>query len=194
MTRKEKSNGHKGDGHRTETPDVSHIRNVEVTHEASDVNVRAVLTFVAVLTIATVVISVGLWLMFRYFNNEEAKEKPPGPMALSKDERLPPEPRLQAAPGFAVTLENGQRVSLEKDVPQAEYRALRQQWESELRGEVKDQSGNPISIPIDQAIQQVVSGEGLPTRSKTAPGKLQDYAISLPTAASSGRETEKRLQ
>ena len=40
MAKKEKSNGHK-----TETPDVSHIRNVEVTHETSDVNVRGVLTF-----------------------------------------------------------------------------------------------------------------------------------------------------
>jgi hypothetical protein len=194
MTRKEKSNGHKGDGHRTETPDVSHIRNVEVTHEASDVNVRAVLTFVVVLTIATAAISAGLWIMFRYFNAEEAKQKPPGPMALSRDERLPPEPRLQAAPGFAVTLENGQRVSLEKDAPQAEYKALRRQWESELGGELKDQSGNPVSIPIDQAIRQIVSGQGLPTRAQTAPGKLQDYAISLPTASSSGRETEKRLQ
>jgi hypothetical protein len=194
MTRKAKSNGHKGDGHRTETPDVSHIRNVEVTHEASDVNVRAVLTFVLVLTIATAAVSLGLWLLFRYFDAQEAKEKPPGRMALKQDERLPPEPRLQAAPGFAVTLENGQRVSLEKDAPQAEYRALRRQWESELRGELNDQSGNSTSIPIDQAIQQVVSGEGLPTRAKTAPGKLQDYAISLPTAASSGRETEKRLQ
>jgi len=33
---------HTGNGHQTETPDVSHIRNVEVTHESSDVNVRAV--------------------------------------------------------------------------------------------------------------------------------------------------------
>ena len=194
MTRKEKSNGHKGDGHRTETPDVSHIRNVEVTHEASDVNVRAVLTFVLVLTIATATVSLGLWLLFRYFDAEEAKEKPPGRMAVSGHERLPPEPRLQAAPGFAVTLEDGQRVNLEKNAPQMEYRVLRQQWESELRGELKDKSGNAIAMPIDQAIQQVVSGEGLPTRAKTAPDKLQDYAISLPTAASSGRETEKRLQ
>lgn len=194
MTRKEKSNGHKGDGHRTETPDVSHIRNVEVTHEASDVNVRAVLTFVLVLTIATAVVSLGLWMLFRYFNAEEAKQKPPGPMALAQEERLPPEPRLQAAPGFAVTLENGERVDLENQAPQAEYRVLKHEWERVLNGEVKDQSGNPIAVPIDQAIQQVVSGEGLPTRSKTAPGKLQDYAISLPTAASSGRETEKRLQ
>jgi hypothetical protein len=32
---------HKGNGHKTETPDVSHIRNVEVTHETSDINVKA---------------------------------------------------------------------------------------------------------------------------------------------------------
>jgi len=38
---REKSNGHRGDAHKTETPDVSHIRNVEVTHEKSDVSVRA---------------------------------------------------------------------------------------------------------------------------------------------------------
>ena len=195
MTRKEKSNGHKGDGHRTETPDVSHIRNVEVTHEASDVNVRAVLTFVVVLTVATATVSFGLWFLFRFFDAQEARQEPKrGPMALSQNERLPPEPRLQAAPGFAVTLENNQRVSLEKDVPQAEYKALRLQWESALRGELKDQSGNPISIPIDQAIQQVVSGQGLPTRAQTAPGKLHDYAISWPTASSSGRDSEKRLQ
>ena len=194
MTRKAQSNGHKGDGHRTETPDVSHIRNVEVTHEASDINVRAVLTFVVMLTIATVIISVGLWMLFRYFDAQEAREKPPGPMALQKDERLPPEPRLQAAPGFAVTLENGERVNLENQAPQAEYRVLKHEWERVLRGEVKDQSGNTVGIPIDQAIQQVVSGEGLPTRAKTAPEKLRDYAPSVPTAWSSGRETEKRMQ
>lgn len=193
MTRKDKSNGHKGDGHRTETPDVSHIRNVEVTHETSDVNVRAVLTFVLVLTVATAVISLGLWMLFRYFNAQEAKEKPAGRMA-SQRERLPPEPRLQAAPGFAVTLENGERINLQNQAPQAEYRVLKDQWDRVLRGELKDQSGNSVAMPIDQAIQQVVSGEGLPTRTKTAPNKLQDYAISLPTAASSGRETEKRLQ
>ena len=36
MAKKEKGNGHK-----TETPDVSHIRNVEVTHETSDVRAWA---------------------------------------------------------------------------------------------------------------------------------------------------------
>ena len=176
-----KRNG-KSNGHKTETPDVSHIRNVEVTHEASDVSVSGVGTFVVVLTIATIVIAIGVWVLFRYFNAQEAKERGPGPMALSQQERLPPEPRLQAAPGFAVTLEDGQRVPLENHAPQAEYRVLKDQWDKVLRGEIKDQSGNPIAIPIDQAMDQIVSGAGLPTRAKTAPGKLEDYAIGMPTA------------
>jgi hypothetical protein len=49
-------------------------------------------------------------------------------------------------------------------------------------------------MPIDQAMKQVVSGNALQTRAQTAPGKLQDYAISLPSDSSSGRETLKRLQ
>lgn len=189
MTRNAKSNVHK-----TETPDVSHIRNVEVEHEASDVDVRAVGTFVLVLTVSTIVISIGIWMLFRYFNAQQAKEGGPGPMALSEQERLPPPPRLQGARGFEVTLEDGQKVNLENTPPQAEYRVLREQWEKALHGELKDQSGNPVAIPIDQAIDQVVSGGGLPTRTQTAPGKLEDYAIGLPTAWSSGRETEKKLQ
>ena len=189
MTRREK-----GNGHITETPDVSHIRNVEVTHEASDVSVSGVAKFVIVLTITTIMVGLGMWLLFGYFNRQQETERRPGPMALSKENRLPPEPRLQAAPGFAVTLEDGQPVSLENAVPQAEYRVLREQWEKALRGELKDQSGNPVALPIDQAIDQIVSGGGLPSRAKTAPGKLEDYAIGFPTAWSSGRETEKKLQ
>src|SRR6185436_15538795 len=119
----------KGDGHKTETPDVSHIRNVEVTHESSDVNVRAVLTFIVVLTVSTIVVSLGVRVLFKFFNQQEAKsERKPGPMALKKDERLPPEPRLQSAPGFQIKLENGHTVNLERSIPQAEYRALRSQW------------------------------------------------------------------
>jgi hypothetical protein len=173
----------KDNGHKTETPDVSHIRNVEVTHEKSDVNVRAVLTFGVVLALSTIVISVGLWMLFKFFNSEEQKKDPkPGPMALSPKDRLPPEPRLQAAPGFQITLESGQTVSLEKAPPQAEYRVLRQQWEETLK-----------AIAIDDAMKKIVS-QGLPSKPKGSSTKLEDYAIQMPTAASSGRETEKRLQ
>jgi len=194
MTRNGKHNGHRGDGHRTETPDVTHIRNEEVTHERSDISVQGVVVFCIVLGISIAVVSLGVSILFRYFNAQEAKAPRPGPMALSKDERLPPEPRLQAAPGFGATLDNGERVNLEKGAPQAEFRVLRDQWQKELAGELKDQSGNALSMPIDQAMKQVVSGGALPSRTQNAPGKLQDYAISLPTDSSSGRETMKRMQ
>src|SRR6185503_459940 len=184
----------KGDGHKTETPDVSHIRNVEVTHESSDVNVRAVLTFIIVLTVSTIVVALGVQVLFSFFNRQEAKSEPkPGPMALKKGERLPPEPRLQSAPGFQIKLENGQTVNLEKTIPQAEYRVLRDQWEENLKTGLKDQSGNVVGMPIDAAIDKVVSG-GLPSKPKEPGKKLSDFAISMPTASSSGRAVEKRLQ
>ena len=188
MAKKEKGNGHK-----TETPDVSHIRNVEVTHETSDVNVRGVLTFAVVLALATIAVGAGVWMLFRFFNAQQARAVKPGPMALRPEQRLPPEPRLQAAPGFQLKLENGQTVNLEKAAPQEEYRALLRQWEENLRTGLKDQSGNTVGIPIEDAMKKVAS-QGLPTRTKGPAGKLNDYAISMPTAVSSGRETEKRLQ
>jgi hypothetical protein len=183
----------RGNGHKTETPDVSHIRNVEVTHERSDVSVRGVLTFVLALTIAGIAIHLGVWVMFKYFSAQEAKEPGPGPMALKEGERLPPEPRLQAAPGFRIVLENGQEIGLGKAAPQTEYRLLRQQWDENLKTGLKDSTGKVVGMPIEAAIEKIGS-EGLPSRVQGPGGKLTDYAISVPTAVSSGRETEKRLQ
>lgn len=177
MAKKEKS-----DGHKTETPDVSHIRNVEVAYETSDINVRAVITFGVVLAVSTIVVAFGLSILFKAFNEGQKNEPRPGPMALRPHERLPPEPRLQSAPGFQVTLENGQTMNLEMSAPQTEYRVLRQQWEQTLK-----------NIAIDDAMKRVVS-QGLPSKPKGSSTKLADYAVSMPTAASSGRETEKRLQ
>src|ERR1044072_6889054 len=108
----------KGDGHKTETPDVSHIRNVEVEHETSDVNVRAVVTFAAALAISIAVVAFGLTFLFDFFRKQEARSTPrPGPMALQQKDRLTPEPRLQSAPGFQVKLENGQTVNLRRSTP-----------------------------------------------------------------------------
>ena len=178
----------KTNGHRTETPDVTHIRNVEVTYEKSDVNARGVLTFVVLLTVACAVISFGLWYLFKYFNTQKGKERQPGPLAirnLKEEDRLPPEPRLQGSRGFEVTLEDGQKVNLELTHPQAEYDVLRAQWEAALQTGVKDSTGNTVGMPIEDAMKRVVSGTGLPAR--TAQGKVDDFGISIPTDSSSGR-------
>lgn len=190
-------NGH---GHVTETPDMSHLRNVDVTHELSDVNVAGILKFVAGLTVMTIGVFFLMWLLFNVFNAQEAKkesDRPRGPMAMTEQERLPPDPRLQAAPGFGVKLENGQWVNLEKSEPQAEYRVLREQWERELQDGKKNSSGRVIELPIDEAMRQVIQEGVLRSRTETptegGPATAQE-GVELPTAASSGRVAMKRKQ
>ena len=104
---KHRGNGH---GHATETPDVSHVKNVDVTHETSDVNVPALLKFVLGADRHDGGVYVLMLFLFSFFNAKETKERaiPAGPMAMSEQESLPPEPRFQSAPGFGVNLENGQ--------------------------------------------------------------------------------------
>jgi hypothetical protein len=182
-----------GRQHVTETPDVSHIKNLDVTHEASDISVSGVLKFVAGLTVLTAVVFVLMWGLLRFMYAQETEKEPaPGPMAMSPQERLPPEPRLQAAPGFGVTLENGERVPLDKREPEAEYRLLREQWERHLKcedaGEVKNAAN---CVPIVEAMQKVLEA-GLRSRKQdSASTTSDDSRLRLPTAASSGRMTEK---
>ena len=191
---------HTGNGkvHVTETPDVSHIRNFDVTHEASDVSVGGIMKFVVGLTIFGVVVFVLTWGMFRLLSVQEDKEPPPGPMAMTEEERLPPAPRLQAARGFGVKLENGEWVNLENREPEAEFRVLREQWEQELKClQDKQLPARPVStacVPIDQAMEKVVEA-GLPSRNP-GNGSLNtgDSRLNLPTAESSGRVTEKGTQ
>jgi hypothetical protein len=126
---------------------------------------------------------------------------------MTEQERRPPDPKLQAAPGFGVKLENGQWVRLENREPQAEYRVLLEQWQRQLnceRNQPADahhpEAEQPMSsaqpcVPIDQAMQKVLEGKGLPSRPAAATnqgGPAEDYGIDMPTTASSARMTEKR--
>ena len=186
---------HKGNGHEhvTETPDVSHIKNIDVTHETSDVNVPALLKFVLALTVMTALVYVLMLFLFKFLNTQEAQKEPPaGPMAMSEQESLPPEPRLQSAPGFGVKREDGQWVTLEKREPEAEYRVVREQWERSLQEGPKDQSGRSLGMPIDEAIQKFVSEEGAKAATNKAVPKTDGFGDQMPTAASSGRVSGKQ--
>jgi len=185
---------HNGNGHHrlhvTETPDVSHIKNPDVTHEASDVNIPGILKFVLGLTVLGAVVFVLMWGMFRFLNWQETEKEPqPGPMAMTEQERLPPPPRLQAARGFGVKLESGEIVGLENQPPDAEYRVVREQWDRRLNC----QSGEGASdlgincTSIDAAMQKLLEGGGLPVRDPAKkPGD-----VAPPTAWSSGRASAK---
>jgi len=180
-----------------ETPDVSHIQNPDVTHEESDVNVRAIAQFVIGLFIFAAIVLLLMWYMLRFFERRQDKRTPPpAPMALTDKDRLPPEPRLQGAPGFGVDLGESRREDLALKEPTAEIKVLNEHWDRILKEGQKDGSGNTIAIPIEDAMKQLVE-KGQPTRPPTEgqagqPGMTG--GIDIPSYQSSGRKMEKRDQ
>lgn len=177
MKSKHSGNGHE---HVTETPDVSHIRNVDVTHEMSDVYIRGIVTFIVGLSIMTILVYLLMWGMFKVLYAQEEKrdliDDPPSPMAMTSKERLPPEPRLQSAPGFAEDLETTgakEEVEHSKDLngepkpkdPLWEIKVVREHWRATLAEGVKDQSGSFVVLPIEEAKKKLLQ-QGLPVRSQ----------------------------
>ncbi len=190
------AHGDQHHGHITDLPDVSYIKNVDVTHETSDVSVEALLKFVAgltLLTAATFVLMYGLFrLLDRQFASKDYQTRP-GPMAMTPEERIPPEPRLQQAPGFGLKLEDGTVVNLDTEnapgKPQEEYRVLREQWERILATGKPDESSPGAGLPIDQAMKQLLENNAIKT--KTGAGTWDEHLGGVPTAASSGRMIQK---
>src|SRR5262245_20876244 len=159
--------------HVTETPDTSYIRNVDTTHEVSDVQVGGIVNFVVALFVLMVAVFFLMWGLFRLFE-ARTQEPPRSPMALSGAERLPPEPGLQGAPGFAETLEKNAPPTQaeEREAPGAtkpekprnalwEINALRQQWDYVLKNGPIDQNGQRYGMPIEKAKEEILK-QGLP--------------------------------
>jgi hypothetical protein len=160
----------------TETPDTSYIKNVDVTHEVSDVYVGGIAKFVVALAVLMVVSFLLVWALFRSLESRSV-EPPPSPMALSEKDRLPPEPRLQGAPGFAEKLDKSAQANKEKKTehtpeitsqapapkdPMWEIRVLRQQWNDVLEYGPVDQNGQRYGMPIERAKDEVL--KQLPVR------------------------------
>ncbi|MFS8085987.1 MAG: hypothetical protein ACMG6H_10185 [Acidobacteriota bacterium] len=160
--------------HLTETPDVSHIKNVDVTHEASDVYIGGIARFAIGLSVLTIAVFFLMWGLFRMFESRE-QDTPRSPMALSEKERMPPEPRLQGAPGFAEELgksdiekakEGKAVVGGERELPKDplwEIRVLRQHWNEVLELGPVDQNGQRYGLPIETAKEEILK-QGLPVR------------------------------
>ena len=160
-------NGRNGK-HVTETPDVSHIKNVDVTYEHSDVSIGGILKFIVGLLVLAVAVHLLMWGMFIALDAQEQKTDPsPGPMALTEKERLPPGPRLQSAPGYSV---EGQNLELKE--PEAELKVVQQKWKDVLEKGPVDEKGQRYGMPIEEAKKKIVE-QGLPVREQKAEGKKQ---------------------
>ena len=128
-------------------------------YEENDIGLKGIVYFgvgLLLLIVITFVLMAGFLYKLKDFSAENAG--PPNPMGMSDKEKLPPEPRLQAAPGFGVDSEKG-RVNLELMAPQSEYRELRKQWD-ELRekGRVDPKTGMVVMMSVDAAKEKFLAG------------------------------------
>ena len=124
-------------------------------------------------------------------NKQQEWNASKNPMVMSDRERLPPEPRLQSAPGFGVDSPGG-RVNLELNAPQAEYRELLKEWNDIREHGKKDAgTGGTISLPIDEAKEKVLE-ENLKAKSGPEADKLFIESRRYISDASSGRKASIR--
>ena len=136
-------------------------------YETRDVKLRPLVVFIAGLTVVGIVVYLVVFLMLRLFGGQAAREdarvasssvsRPaPGP----GEERLPPEPRIQANAA-------------------ADMEALRRQEDARLTtyGWVDRQAGI-VRIPVSVAMAQILE-EGLPVR-QAASATIPAGASSLP--------------
>jgi len=128
-------------------------------HEPNTVNIPGVVKFLVWLSVAVMVVALLMWGLLNYFDKRKAQEAPP-PSPLAPEVRVPPEPRLQGAPGSVKS-------------PAEDIRRFREQEDQMLSsyGWIDQQNGI-IRIPIEQA-KKMIEQKGLPA---TPPGPSQGAA------------------
>ena len=147
-----------------------------------------------------IVVTFALMWVFQYQvlqpQAEAEDKKNAHPLALSEEERLPPEPRLQGAPGFGVDdPKTGQRIKLELKAPQAEYWELEKQykelWE---KGEKDEKTGTVISLPIEEAKKKMLADTSIKKVSDEEGKKALEEAGSIVSSSSAGRLASEKVR
>ncbi len=128
-------------------------------YEENEIGLKGILSF-AIGLFLLIVITFGLMWAFLNVLKDKAKQDNAderNPMMMSEKERLPPEPRLQLAPGFGIDSDKG-RVNLELMAPGAEYLEYHKQsihlWE---HGRKDEKTGMVTIMPIDEAKAKLLS-------------------------------------
>lgn len=163
------------------------------TYETNLIGLRGIIYF-GVGLFVLIVITFGLMFFLQNVMEDQARETKDdtNPMMMTDRERLPPEPRLQAAPGFGVESDQGGRLNMELRAPQSEYWELERQWEKQWAEGQKDQkTGTVITLPIEEAKQKFLQ-ENVPTRAGEQSQKSLDESRSLTSYSSAGRTATDR--
>lgn len=162
-------------------------------YETNLIGLRGIIYF-GVGLFLLIVITFGLMYFLQNVMEDQARETKDNtnPMMMTERERLPPEPRLQAAPGFGVESERG-RINLELQAPQSEYWELERQWQQQWANGQKDpKTGTVIALPIEEAKRKMLE-QNVKTRAGDQGQKSLDESRSIVSYSSAGRTaTDKR--
>lgn len=162
-------------------------------YEENVVGVRGIIYFGVGLALLIIITFGLMWLLLGVFQDDAVATKgPDNPMAMSDKERLPAEPRLQAAPGFGVDGPNG-RVNLELRAPQSEYLELQKEWKDVWANGMKDpKTGAVTSLPIEKA-KEILLSENVKARSGPEADKLfADSKLRFSDASAGRAATDRR--
>lgn len=161
-------------------------------YEENEIGLRGIIGFAVGLFLLIVVTFGLMWLLLgtlKDYSKENAD--PVNPMAMSEKEHLPPEPRLQLAPGFGVDSDTG-RVNMELLAPQAEYREMRKQWEQIWEHGRKDEKTGMMSImPIEMAKEKFLA-QNVKARSGAEAEEFYKHSHDFISDSSAGRLASER--
>lgn len=166
-------------------------------YEKNEIQLRPILLTVVFLFLTCAVSFFLMWVlqgkMEKWWGLSDTENA--SPMGLKPEEKLPPEPRLQAAPGFGVDGPGG-RVNLELRPPQAEWQALQEIWaDQEKNGQKVIQNGKEtaVTLPIEDAKKKLL-GEGVKTVSAEDSEKNMKETNGYYSSASAGRVASEKRQ
>jgi len=157
-------------------------------YEENDIRLKGIIGF-GIGLVLLIVITFGLMAAFmsklKQFHDDEQKANA-NPMGMNDKERLPPEPRLQLAPGWGVESDQGQ-INLELRAPGDEYRELHGQWlDTWEHGRKDPKTGTVTVLPIDEAKEKLIE-QNPKAKADPQAGEFVDRSRSYMTDASSGR-------
>jgi hypothetical protein len=162
------------------------------TYEQNVIGLKGIVYFGIGLLLLIVVTFVLMFFLLNVLEDQSVKDKdemvPMRREAIQKnaDVFLPPEPRLQVAPGFGVDGSNG-RVNLELREPQSEWWELERKWKSDLANGQKDEkTGTVISLPIEEAKNRLLQ-ENVKARPAEQGQKALEESRSIVSYSSAGR-------
>lgn len=164
----------------------------EKGYEPNDIKVKGVVYFGVGLFLLIVITFVLMWLLLGVMEDQMDYKKETRPMAMSEKDRLPPEPRLQSAPGFGVDSPDG-RVNLELREPSAELKEVRREWDQKIeKGMIDPATGTMIAMPIDIAKEKFLEENVKAKSGPDAEKVLDDSRMSISDSSAGRMATLRR--